>query len=208
MYVPQHFQASEEDVRALLSRGAAADLVTSTADGMFATFLPFLFDPEAGEHGSLLGHVARNNAQWQLPVIGEALVIVHGPDSYVSPSFYASKAENGRVVPTWNYLTAHVYGTLVVHDDTTWLSSLVRRLTDHHEASEPRAWSVDDAPAPYIEGQLRAIVGLELQVSRIEAKSKLSQNRPAADVEGVVAGLLARGDVAGSDAVRGANPAS
>jgi transcriptional regulator len=207
MYVPQHFQASDEDVRALLSRGAAADLVTSTAEGMFATFLPFLFDAEAGEHGSLLGHVARNNVQWQLPAVGEALVIVHGPDSYISPSFYASKAENGRVVPTWNYLTAHVYGTLVVHDDTAWLSSLVRRLTDHHEAAEPRAWSVDDAPAPYVEGQLRAIVGIELVVSRIEAKSKLSQNRPAADVEGVVAGLLARGDLAGSAAVREANPA-
>jgi transcriptional regulator len=206
MYVPQHFQASDEDLHALLSRGAAADLVTSTAQGMIATFLPFLFDPAAGSHGALLGHVARNNQQWQLPCLGESLVIVHGPDSYISPNFYATKAENGRVVPTWNYLTAHVYGSLVVHDDPVWLSSLVRRLTDHHEASEPRPWSVEDAPVAYVEGQLRAIVGVELVISRIEAKAKLSQNRPEADIEGVVAGLLARGDVTGAEAVRAANP--
>jgi transcriptional regulator len=206
MYVPQHFQASDEEVRALLARGAAADLVTSTADGLFATFLPFLFDPSIGSQGALLGHVARNNAQWQLPTTGESLVIVHGPDSYISPNFYASKVENGRVVPTWNYLTAHVYGTLVVHDDTEWLSAFVRRLTDHHESSEPRPWSVDDAPAAYVEGQLRAIVGLELVITRIEAKAKLSQNRPEADVDGVVAGLLARGDLSGAEAVRAANP--
>jgi transcriptional regulator len=208
MYVPQHFQASDEDLHALLSRGAAADLVTSTAEGMFATFLPFLFDPSAGPHGALVGHVARNNRQWQLPSLGEALVIVHGPDSYISPNFYATKAEHGRVVPTWNYLTAHVYGSLVVHDDTAWLSALVRRLTDHHEAAEPRPWSVDDAPAAYVEGQLRAIVGVELVISRVEAKAKLSQNRPEADVDGVVAGLLARGDVSGAEAVRAANPPS
>jgi transcriptional regulator len=206
MYVPQHFQASDEDLHALLSRGAAADLVTSTAQGMIATFLPFLFDPAAGSHGALLGHVARNNQQWQLLCLGESLVIVHGPDSYISPNFYATKAENGRVVPTWNYLTAHVYGSLVVHDDPVWVSSLVRRLTDHHEASEPRPWSVDDAPVAYVEGQLRAIVGVELVISRIEAKAKLSQNRPEADIEGVVAGLRARGDVNGAEAVRAANP--
>jgi transcriptional regulator len=206
MYVPQHFAASAEDVRTLLSRGAAADLVTSTPQGLFASFLPFLYDEQAGEHGVLLGHLARNNDQWRLPVQGEALVVVHGPDSYISPNFYASKAENHRVVPTWNYLTAHVYGELVVHDDPVWLSSLVRRLTDFHEAREPHAWSVDDAPVPYIDGQLRAIVGLELVISRIEAKAKLSQNRPAADIDGVVAGLLARGDVAGAEAVRAATP--
>jgi transcriptional regulator len=202
MYVPSHFQASEADVDALLSSGGAADLVTATPDGLFATFLPFLYDKQAG---TLSGHVARNNAQWRLPVDGEALVVVHGAaDSYISPSFYPSKAENHRVVPTWNYLTAHVYGRLVVHDDVTWLEALVRRLTDHHEAREPKAWSVDDAPAAYIEGQLRAIVGLELIISRIEAKAKLSQNRPEADIDGVVAGLLGRGDVAGSEAVRAA----
>ena len=202
MYVPQHFQASDEDLHSLLSAGAAADLITVTAAGMVATFLPFLYDAGIGAHGALLGHVARNNDQWQQPVTGEALVIVHGPDSYVSPNFYASKAEHGRVVPTWNYLTAHVYGSLIVHDDPAWLSTFVRRLTDHHESAEPRAWSVDDAPAAFVEGQLRAIVGVEVLITRIEAKAKLSQNRPTADVDGVVAGLLARGDIAGAEAVR------
>ena len=204
MYVPTHFQASEADVDALLGRGDAANLITSTPDGLFATFLPFLYDKQAG---TLSGHVARNNVQWQLPVSGEALVVVHGAaDSYISPNFYPSKAENHRVVPTWNYVTAHVYGQLVIHDDVAWLDALVRRLTDHHEAREARQWSVDDAPVPYIEGQLRAIVGVELVISRIEAKSKLSQNRPEADINGVVAGLLARGDAAGSEAVRAATP--
>lgn len=206
MYVPTHFQASEADVDALLSRGGAADLITSTPEGLFATFLPFLYDKQAG---TLSGHVARNNAQWRLPAMGESLVVVHGAaDSYISPNFYPSKLENHRVVPTWNYVTAHVYGQLVVHDDVTWLEALVRRLTDHHEAREPKAWSVDEAPAAYIAGQLRAIVGVELIVSRIEAKAKLSQNRSEDDIDGVVAGLLARGDVAGSQAVRAATPPS
>lgn len=198
MYVPAHFAA--EDVGELLARPQAADLVTMTEDGLVATFLPFVH-----EGGSLLGHVARNNDQWSRPVIGEAMVIVHGPDAYVSPGFYASKAEHGRVVPTWNYLTAHVYGELRIHDDVEWLDALVRRLTDLHEATEPTPWSVDDAPPAFVAGQLRAIVGVELVISRIEAKVKMSQNRPPADVDGVVAGLDARGDHAGAAAVRAAN---
>jgi transcriptional regulator len=201
MYVPAHFGMDDEDVRALLAGHGAADLVTSTSQGLLATMLPFLFDPDAGEHGALLGHVARNNPQWREPATGEALVIVRGPDAYVSPSWYASKAEHGRVVPTWNYVTAHVYGRLVVHDDVQWLEALVRRLTERHEAAMPHPWSVDDAPPAYVAGQLRAIVGVELQITRIEAKAKLSQNRPAADVDGVVAGLAALGDLETSTAV-------
>jgi transcriptional regulator len=144
--------------------------------------------------------VARNNDQWRKPARGESLAIVRGPDAYVSPSWYAAKAEHGRVVPTWNYLTAHVYGQLLVHDDPTWVEDVVRRLTAKHEAARmtsPRqspAWSVDDAPRAFIEGQLRAIVGLELQITRIEAKAKLSQNRPVGDIAGIVDGLAARGD--------------
>ena len=129
---------------------------------------------------------------------------MRGPDAYVSPSFYASKAEHGRVVPTWNYLTAHVYGELVVHDDAGWVEALVRRLTDLHEGGTAAPWSVDDTPPAYVAGQLRAIVGLELRISRVEAKAKLSQNQPVADVEGVVAGLAARVDAASSAAVRDA----
>lgn len=194
MYVPSHFAADPETVHALLLRQGASDLVTATAQGLVATLLPFVYDPSVGEHGALLGHLARNNDQWRRRSLGEALVIVRGPDAYVSPSWYATKAEHGRVVPTWNYVTAHVYGDLVVHDDPAWVEALVRRLTDHHEAREPRPWSVDDAPAAYVAGQLRAIVGVEVVVSRIEAKVKMSQNRSAADMDGVVAGLAARGD--------------
>ena len=155
----------------------------------------------AGQHGALHGHLARNNAQWKRESLGEALVIVRGPDAYISPGWYASKAEHGRVVPTWNYVTAHVYGRLVVHDDPVWTENLVRRLTAKHEARRDHPWSVDDAPRHFIEGQLRAIVGIELEITRIEAKAKLSQNRPDADVEGVIAGLRERGDEASADAV-------
>lgn len=193
MYTPAHFTAGPEALHALLNRPAAANLVTMTGNGMLATLLPFVYDPSVGEHGALQAHVARNNTQWSEPAVGESLVIIQGADAYISPSWYASKAEHGRVVPTWNYSTAHVYGKLVIHDDRAWLGSLVRRLTDRHEAESERPWSVDDAPERYIAGQLRAIVGVELLITRIEAKTKLSQNRPEADIEGVVAGLQATG---------------
>ncbi len=211
MYIPAHFAADDATVRDLLAKHGAADLITLTADGLLATMLPFAYDPAAGEHGTLYGHVARNNDQWRKPALGESLAIVRGPDAYVSPSWYASKREHGRVVPTWNYVTAHVYGRLVVHDDPDWVEGVVRRLTAKHEAArvavpgQSPEWSVDDAPRAFIEGQLRAIVGLELQITRIEAKAKLSQNRPVADVAGVVAGLSARGDDRSAEDVERAN---
>jgi transcriptional regulator len=206
MYTPEHFAAGRQTVERLLAGLGAADLITVADEGMLATFLPLLYDPTVGEHGALLGHVARNNDQWRRAVHGEALVIAHGVDGYVSPSYYASKAEHGRVVPTWNYVTAHVYGSLVVHDDPAWVGDLVRRLTDRHEAAREHPWSVDDAPAAYFEGQLRAIVGVELQISRIEAKAKLSQNRPSADIDGVIAGLEHEGRSGHAAAVRAARP--
>jgi len=193
MYTPAHFAATPETVRGLLSRPGALNLVTMTSQGMLATLLPFVFDPDVGEHGALQAHLARNNIQWSEPADGEALAIIQGADAYVSPSWYASKAEHGRVVPTWNYTTAHVYGQLVIHDDPAWLERQVRRLTGLHEAELEHPWSVDDAPGRFVAGQLRAIVGVELVITRIEAKAKLSQNRPEADIDGVVAGLSARG---------------
>ncbi len=202
MYVPAHFAADDESVRDLLTNHGAADLVTATPEGLLATFLPFVYEPETGEHGALLGHLARNNDHWKAPAVGEALVIVRGPDAYVSPSWYPSKAEDSRVVPTWNYLTAHVYGRLLIHDDLAWVEANVRRLTDKHEAHNALPWSVDDAPSRFVAGQLRAIVGVELLISRIQAKAKLSQNRPAADIDGVVDGLHGRGDTASAQAVR------
>jgi transcriptional regulator len=211
MYTPAHFAADDAEVHDLLAKHGAADLITLTDDGLLATMLPFAYVPSAGELGALYGHVARNNDQWRKPASGESLVIVRGPDAYVSPSWYASKAEHGRVVPTWNYVTAHVYGRLLVHDDPAWVEGVVRRLTAKHEAArlaspgQPPAWSVDDAPRKFIEGQLRAIVGLELQITRIEAKAKLSQNRPVGDIAGIVDGLAARGADPMATAVEYAN---
>jgi transcriptional regulator len=211
MYIPAHFTPDPALVDELLRSHGAADLVTVTEQGLVATMLPFVYVPPgepgtagrraAGRHGALHGHLARNNDQWKRRAAGESLAIVRGPDAYISPGWYASKAEHGRVVPTWNYVTAHVYGRLVVHDDPVWTEDLVRRLTAKHEARRDHPWSVDDAPRTFIEGQLRAIVGIELEITRIEAKAKLSQNRPAADVEGVIAGLRERGDAGSADAV-------
>ncbi|WP_347338533.1 FMN-binding negative transcriptional regulator [Cellulomonas sp. WB94] len=189
MYTPAHFAPDSDASARFLADVVAGDLVISTDSGLVATFLPVLLDAGTSSRGSLVGHLARNNDQWQQAVRGEALFIAHGPDAYISPSWYASKAEHGRVVPTWNYATAHVYGELVVHDDTAWVGALVRRLTDRHEARREHPWSVDDAPARFTAGQLRAIVGVELVISRVEVKVKMSQNRPDRDIDGVVTGL-------------------
>ena len=206
MYVPSHTSVDEATTHAFLAGQHTADLVTVTPRGLVATFLPILYEPAADSYGSLVGHVARKNDQWRLPVTGEALMILHGPDAYISPSWYRSKTVDGRVVPTWDYITAHVYGQLVVHNDPVWLESLVRRLTDRHEATNPRPWSVDDAPARYVAGQLRAIVGVEVVISRVDAKAKWSQNLPAADIDGVIAGLAASGRADAAEAVRAARP--
>jgi transcriptional regulator len=200
MYLPKHFQADATETRELLNGIRAADLVTPTADGLFATFLPLAYDDAAEGEAALVGHVARKNDHWRLEPNGESLVIAHGPDGYISPGWYASKREHGRVVPTWNYLTAHIYGELVVHDDPVWLERLVRRLTDRQEAERREPWSVDDAPRDYTDGQLKAIVGVELRITRVEAKAKLGQNRSSADIDGVIEGLQARGDQQLADA--------
>jgi transcriptional regulator len=187
MYVPAHFAMSPAEVTELLSAITTVDLISTTPDGLVATFLPMRYDEQAG---TLQGHVARNNPHWRDPS-GQSLAIVRGPDAYVSPSWYPSKAEHGRVVPTWNYVTAHVYGQLVVRDDVEWLRTLVTRLTERHEAGIDVPWSVSDAPPEFIDGQLRAIVGVELVIERVEAKSKLSQNRSVADQDTVRAALAA-----------------
>ena len=207
MYVPDHFRPTDDDVRDLLRQHGAVDLITQTARGLMATLLPMVWDEPGsrdglGAFGALLGHVAIKNDQWREPPIGEAMAIVRGPDAYVTPSWYAAKREHGRVVPTWNYVIAHAHGRLVIHDDATWLEANVRRLADQHEAGRAIQWSVDDAPAAYIAGQLRAIVGVELLIERIDAKWKLSQNRSAEDVAGVIDGLTADGERAVSTVMR------
>ena len=206
MYVPAHFQPDPEDVLELLRKLGAADLVTSTPDGLRATMLPMVYVEPATdrEPARLLGHVARKNDHWRQEVMGEAMAIARGPDAYITPSWYETKRAHGRVVPTWNYITAHVYGELIVHDDVEWLRTNVNALTQKYERSRTEAWAVSDAPAAYIDGQLRAIVGLELVISRVEAKFKLSQNRSEADVEGVAEGLELDGRSDISEAVRAA----
>ncbi|MFN8079320.1 MAG: FMN-binding negative transcriptional regulator [Kineosporiaceae bacterium] len=197
MYVADHFALPADQVHDLLTNLGAADLVTAHDHGVVATLLPFVFDPDAGEHGALLTHVARNNRQCSDPVIGEAMVIVRGGDHYVSPRWMPSFAETRQVVPTWNYLTAHVYGELVAHDEPGWTEDVVRRLTAVHEAPGAAGgvggYRVDDVPAEHLARQLRAIVGLELRITRIEAKAKMSQNKSPVDVAGIVSGLRAEG---------------
>jgi transcriptional regulator len=202
VYVPAHFAAPEDAVDRLLAAPGAVELVSNTPSGLTATTLPMLHDPQAG---SLVGHLARTNPQWR-ETVGEVLVIVRGPDAYVSPSWYATKAEHGRVVPTWDYVVAHVHGELVLHSDADWLADHVTRLTAAHEGGRPEPWAVTDAPERFIAGQLRAIVGVEVRIGRVEAKWKLSQNRPPADLDGVVAGLVADGEDEVAAAVRAARP--
>ena len=193
MYQPGHGRFADPDPVASLGELAAtvpAALVTLSGGRLTATILPLLFDPADGPLGTLRGHLARANPQWRDGPSGvEALAIFDGPDAYVSPRLYAATRRSGRHVPTWNYTTVQAAGALVVRDDPAWLIEIVRRLTDRHEARWPDGWSVDDAPPDYIESELRAIVGIELRISRLEGKRKLSQNRAPADVDGVIAGL-------------------
>jgi transcriptional regulator len=208
MYVPDHFRPTAAEVDGLLRHHGAVDLITVTARGLLATMLPMAWDEPGsrngiGSFGALLGHVARKNDQWREPAIGEAMAIVRGPDAYITPSWYATKREHGRVVPTWNYVVIHAYGRLVVHEEPAWLEANVRRLVEKHESARAEPWAVDDAPEAYIAGQLRAIVGVELLIDRLEAKSKLSQNRSEVDIAGVIDGLEADGEHGVSGAMRG-----
>ncbi|HEY4331102.1 MAG TPA: FMN-binding negative transcriptional regulator [Ilumatobacteraceae bacterium] len=191
MYRPAAFDMSDvADIHAFIDAAGPAHLVTMNAGGPVASVVPLLLDRGTGDSGVLLGHLARPNPQWRDLVAGvEAIAIFPGADAYVSPSSYATKAETGKVVPTWNYEVVHAYGQLVVHDDVEWLRSLVTRLTERHEGRRPEPWAVTDAPAAYIDSMLKGIVGIELQLTRIEGKSKLSQNKSAADIDGVAAAL-------------------
>jgi transcriptional regulator len=193
VYLPAHFAV--DDVGLLLDAidaAGPAHLVTVNhhADGhrsIESSVIPLLLDRATN---TLIGHLARPNRQWRdLDDAVDAIAIFSGPNAYISPSFYATKRESGRVVPTWNYEVIHAVGRIVVHDDVDWVVDLVTRLTERHEAAREQPWSVTDTPAGYIEATARGIVGIELQIARIEGKHKLSQNRNAADIDGVVAGL-------------------
>ncbi len=191
MYVP-HFNALDdaEEIRALVAAVGSAQLVTVGPDGYpLSTLLPVIWDDER-----LVFHLARANAHWRAIEPGSpGLAVVTGPEAYVSPAWYASKDEHGRVVPTWNYSAVQLRGRVTVHDDAGWLREAVTRLTDLHESERPEPWSVADAPASYVEKQLRAIVGVELVIESVEAKAKLSQNKSEEDRAGVVDGLRHEG---------------
>jgi transcriptional regulator len=191
MYVPAHFAVSDPDqIAAFVEQAGAADFVTFDGTRMAASLLPVIWDRSGGGHGRLLGHLALANPQWEAADAGvPALAIVHGPQAYVSPSWYPSTRQHGRVVPTWNYTSVHFTGPVTFHRDAGWLRDIVTRLTEQHEHDRDHRWWVRDAPAAYIEGQLRGIVGIEMLVQDVQAKAKLSQNRSPADQAGAIAGL-------------------
>jgi len=171
-----------------------ATIVTHGADGLAANHVPLMFLPggPAGL-GVLRGHVARANAMWQQAQEGtQVLAIFQGSESYVSPSWYPTKKEHGKVVPTWNYCTVHVHGTMRAHDDLQWLRQLVGSLTDGHESAMPQPWSIDDAPEDYLRSLLAQIVGIEIEITRFEGKWKVSQNQPERNRVGAAQGLIAR----------------
>jgi transcriptional regulator len=190
LYVPRFNAMEPDDVRPFVEAVATAQLVTVGEDGVpDATFLPVLWEDDR-----LVGHVARASSHWRRIVDGSpALAIVTGPDGYITPSWYAAKAEHGKVVPTWNYSVVHLRGSVVVHDDPEWVRALVTRLTERHERDRAEPWAVSDAPADYITKNLRPIVGVEVVVESVEAKAKLSQNRSDEDRAGVAEGLAADG---------------
>jgi transcriptional regulator len=192
MYIPSaHAETDPETLHAFMEAHPFAALVTAGPDGLFATHLPLVLDRDRGPHGTLVGHVARANPHHRLPLEGEALVIFTGPHAYVSPAWYASKAEHGRVVPTWNYAAVHAYGTLSVVEDPARLRAHLEALVARHEGEREEPWALSDAPAEYLDQLQRGIVGVEIAVTRLEGKWKMSQNRSAADIDGVVAGLSA-----------------
>jgi transcriptional regulator len=188
MYIPAHFKEERaEAIARCIATHPLAALIVHAADGLSANHLPMLYDADANR---LVGHIARANPLWKTCGEGEeALAIFGGPEAYVSPSWYPSKTAGGKVVPTWNYAVVHVHGRISFTEDKEWLRGLVTRLTTRFESPRAAPWKVTDAPADYVDAMLGAIVGLELAIERIEAKSKLSQNRGRADFEGVVAGL-------------------
>jgi transcriptional regulator len=193
MYLPKHFAEDRLDVlTAFIAEHPLATLVTRTGAELLATHLPMLWDPEPAPFGTLSGHVARPNPH--ATTGGGSLAIFVGPQAYVSPSWYPSKREHGKAVPTWNYVAVHASGPLRPIDDAAWLRAFVTRLTERHEHALPEPWHVTDAPEAYLASMLRGIVGVEMPVRRLEGKWKLSQNRSPADVDGTIDGLAGRDD--------------
>ncbi|MCQ4286569.1 FMN-binding negative transcriptional regulator [Pseudomonas stutzeri] len=192
MYLPAAFRQDDlTELHAQIQANPFALLASTGSGGMQASHLPLLLEPEEGEFGTLYGHFARANPHWRELHVAEALAVFSGPDAYVSPNWYPSKAEHGKVVPTWNYIAVHARGPVELIEEPERLLQIVSRLSDRHEAARPQPWAVSDAPRDYLDGMLRAIVGFALPIRRLEGKWKLSQNRSAADQAGVRDGLAA-----------------
>ncbi|MFH1873375.1 MAG: FMN-binding negative transcriptional regulator [Pseudomonadota bacterium] len=194
MYLPAHFEESRSEVlHQLLRAQPFATLVTQGADGVTADHLPLHLEPGVGPCGALQGHVARANPLWQQAADSEVLAIFHGPQAYVTPSWYPSKHEHGKAVPTWNYVVVHARGRLRAIDDAAWLRRQLETLVAEHEAGFAEPWQISDAPPDYIDRMLTAIVGIEIVITSLAGKWKISQNQPAANRAGVVAGLREQG---------------
>jgi transcriptional regulator len=206
MYVPALFKEDRVPVlHDAIRQSRLATLVTYGPDGLYASHAPMLIDPEPAPWGTLRGHLARANPHRERAAADvEALAIFTGPEAYITPAWYATKRETGKVVPTWNYAAIHAYGKLTFFDDPEQLLALVTKLTQTHEAGRAEPWAVSDAPPDFIKGMLKAIVGFELELTRLEGKWKMSQNRPEIDRAGVVEGLRREGgeaEAAVADAV-------
>jgi transcriptional regulator len=192
---PLHRKESLEAQHALIRSQPLGLLICNGPAGLEANTIPFLIDASASKLGTLRAHMARANKQWRsLGKADEALVVFQGPDRYISPNWYATKRETGKVVPTWNYVMVQARGKPRVIEDAEWLRAQIDELTRTHEGRRPAPWAVSDAPADFIAMQIKAIVGLEIEIAHIAGKWKVSQNRPAPDREGVVAGLTAEGE--------------
>ena len=196
MFTPSHFIEDRLDVlHGMIDRSRLATLVTQGGNGLLASHVPVMLDPAGGPNGSLYGHLSRGNSQGlgSDPAI-PALAIFTGPDAYITPSWYPTKQQHGKVVPTWNYVAVHAYGEIEFFDDAPRLLELVTRLTDKHETGRAEPWAVSDAPADYIDAQLKGIIGFRLAISRLEGKSKMSQNKSDEDRSGVIDGLKDDGE--------------
>ena len=203
MYLPKHFEETRVPVlHDLIRAHPLAALVVVTAGGLDANHIPLEIDPDPTPFGTLRGHIARANPLARHASDVEALAIFQGPDIYVSPSWYVTKQETAKVVPTWNYAVVHAHGPLRVIDDRAWVRAFVERLTNRHEGPRRDPWKVTDAPADYIDAMVKAIVGIEIPVTRLIGKWKVSQNRPAQDKAGVVEGLLEDGGESASAMAR------
>ena len=189
MYLPRHFEQNDAGVLAAAMRAhPLATLIVTAAEGPTADLVPLDFHAEIGAHGTLRGHVARANPLWRAAG-GKVLAVFQGPQAYVSPNWYPSKREHGKVVPTWNYTMVQARGTLQAIEDAPWVHALVTQLTDRHESSQAAPWAVSDAPEDYVQQMLRAIVGIEITLTSLVGKWKVSQNRGPADRLGVASGL-------------------